>query len=137
MTDADASIVEIDGHEETSGDRHGSKAQRSTLCKKYGPWFVWGQLNAWYKQTVYDPTASLSAERRGTISLPDVECAFAGQRNRYTAKVINISCVEAAYEDQYNNNVQEPSNSLVGPALVLPLVLHVSGTFLNREDHSI
>jgi hypothetical protein len=40
---------------------------------------VWGQLSSWYKQTVYDPSVSLSADRRGTLSLPDIE-------NCYTAK---------------------------------------------------
>jgi hypothetical protein len=41
--------------------------------KKYNAGFLWGQLIFWYKQTIYQPDASLSAERRGTISLPDVE----------------------------------------------------------------
>ncbi|KAG2481828.1 hypothetical protein HYH03_019206, partial [Edaphochlamys debaryana] len=70
--------------------RPGSSAVRlsdpSVLCKRYGPWFMWGQLSGWFKQTVYDPTASLSAERRGTLSLPDVESCY-GTRARYTAKV--------------------------------------------------
>ena len=56
------------------------------LSKKYGPGFLWGQLNGWYKQTVFDPTASLSAERRGTISMPDIEACY-GQRSRYSKKV--------------------------------------------------
>jgi hypothetical protein len=59
---------------------------RTGLAKKYGPWFIWGQMSGWFKQTVYDPTASLSAERRGTISLPDVESAYGGSRARYQAK---------------------------------------------------
>lgn len=63
------------------------------LAKKYGPGFVWGQLNGWYKQTVFDPTASLSAERRGTISLPDVESCYGGSRSRYTLKVRTIACL--------------------------------------------
>ena len=59
-------------------------AARAGLAKKYGPWFIWGQLSGWFKQTVYDPTASLSAERRGTISLPDVESCYGGcARSRY------------------------------------------------------
>ena len=29
----------------------------------------------WFKQTIYEPNASLSADRRGTISLPDLESA--------------------------------------------------------------
>ena len=61
-------------------------AARLGLAKKYGPWFIWGQMSGWFKQTVYDPTASLSAERRGTISLPDVESAYGGSRARYQAK---------------------------------------------------
>ena len=28
----------------------------------------------WYKQTVDKPNASLSADRRGTLSIPDVQC---------------------------------------------------------------
>ena len=45
-----------------------SKAYRST--------FLWGQCTAWFKQTVFDPTASLSADRRGVLSLPDCETAY-------------------------------------------------------------
>jgi [histone H3]-lysine4 N-trimethyltransferase ATXR3 len=48
------------------------------LRKQYRPLYLWGQLNGWFKQTVNDPTASLSAERRGTISLPDIESCFGG-----------------------------------------------------------
>jgi hypothetical protein len=52
----------------------------------YRPLYCWGQLSGWFKQTVNDPTASLSAERRGTLSLPDVESCFAG-KGRYGWKV--------------------------------------------------
>jgi hypothetical protein len=44
--------------------------------KKYRSTFIWGQLTGWFKQTVLDPTASLSADRRGTISLPDVDSCY-------------------------------------------------------------
>ena len=57
------------------------------MAKKYGPGFIWGQLNGWYKQTVFDPTASLSAERRGTISMPDIESCYGSARNRFSMKV--------------------------------------------------
>lgn len=87
---ADAAIVEAEDGVEADNEKVPPKERRGFLYKKYGPWFIWGQLNAWYKQTVYDPTASLSAERRGTISLPDVECTFAGPRSKYTTKVSNI-----------------------------------------------
>lgn len=51
--------------------------------KKYQAGFVWGQLSGWYKQTVSDPSASLSAERRGTISLPDFASCFGKGKNTY------------------------------------------------------
>ena len=54
--------------------------------KKYGALFIWGQLSGWFKQTVYDPTASLSAERRGTLSLPDPDSSYTSLR-QYTVKV--------------------------------------------------
>ncbi|CAL8467814.1 g7352 [Coccomyxa elongata] len=67
--------------------RNGPEKQSKVgLAKRYGAGFVWGQLNGWYKQTVFDPTASLSAERRGTISLPDIESCYGGARSRYTVK---------------------------------------------------
>ena len=36
---------------------------------------------------IYDPTATLSAERRGTLSMPDIDSCSAGTKGRYTAKV--------------------------------------------------
>ena len=42
-------------------------------CKEYDPGYVWGQLIGWFKQTVDKPNASLSADRRGTLSMPDLE----------------------------------------------------------------
>ena len=65
----------------------GGSAGGGGMAKKYGLRYIWGQLTGWHKQTVYDPTASLSAERRGTISLPDLESCSAGAKSRYSAKV--------------------------------------------------
>ena len=55
--------------------------------KRYSQQYIWGQLNGWFKQTVYDPAATLSAERRGTLSLPDVESAYSGSAARYDMRV--------------------------------------------------
>ena len=57
-----------------AGGREAGRALASEMqdVKKYGAGFAWGQLAGWFKQTVLDPTASLSADRRGTLSLPDV-----------------------------------------------------------------
>ncbi len=50
--------------------------------KKYQSGFVWGQMSGWFKQTVAAPDASLSAERRGTLSMPDLMSCF-GKSNKY------------------------------------------------------
>ena len=42
-------------------------------CKEYDSQYIWGQLVGWFKQTVDKPNASLSAERRGVLSVPDLE----------------------------------------------------------------
>lgn len=41
--------------------------------KEYDRSYIWGQLVGWFKQTVDKPNASLSADRRGTLSIPDLE----------------------------------------------------------------
>jgi hypothetical protein len=56
------------------------------LAKKYGPTYAWGQLVTWFKQTIYAPDASLSADRRGTLSLPDPESAYSAAPAAYTTK---------------------------------------------------
>jgi hypothetical protein len=42
-------------------------------CKEYDPSYIWGQLVGWFKQTVDKPNASLSADRRGTITMPEID----------------------------------------------------------------
>jgi len=49
--------------------------------KEYDNAYVWGQLVGWYKQTVGKPNASLSADRRGTLSMPDLESFILNERN--------------------------------------------------------
>lgn len=48
----------------------------ATGQKKYDRMYIWGQLILWFKQTVNKPNASLSAERRGSLAYPDVDCLF-------------------------------------------------------------
>lgn len=61
-------------------------SKNPALRKVYRPTYAWGQLSGWFKQTVNDPTASLSAERRGAISLPDIESAFKQGSTNYLDK---------------------------------------------------
>ncbi|GFR46120.1 hypothetical protein Agub_g7609 [Astrephomene gubernaculifera] len=79
----------------------------AVLSKRYGPWFMWGQLSGWFKQTVYDPTASLSAERRGTLSLPDMESCY-GARSRYTNKdrTAVLRHLESSPDAQWKTSLQ-------------------------------
>ena len=51
-------------------------------CKEYDPSYIWGQLIGWYKQTVDKPNASLSADRRGTLSMPDLESFIVTGKNQ-------------------------------------------------------
>jgi len=77
------------GASENSVDNDGEKSateKEPSIFKKYGAHFIWGQLVMWYKQTVNDPTASLSAERRGSLSLPDIESCYNRNYGSYTSK---------------------------------------------------
>ena len=53
------------------------------LRKKYSPLYIWGQLVTWFKQTIYTPEASLSADRRGALSLPDPEGCYSATPSHY------------------------------------------------------
>ena len=44
--------------------------------RNYSPQFIWGQLISWFKQTVANPHASLSQDRRGTLSFPIMKSSF-------------------------------------------------------------
>ena len=61
-----------------NGAKKASKKQRprDVVAKQYSPEFMWGQLVSWYKQTIYNPSASLSADRRGTFSLPSIDSCY-------------------------------------------------------------
>lgn len=43
------------------------------IRKRYSSQFVWGQLVSWFKQTIVSPEASLSQDRRGTLSYPMIK----------------------------------------------------------------
>ena len=45
-------------------------------CKVYRQQYIWGQIVGWFKQTVNNPEASLSQDRRGTLSYPSFEVSF-------------------------------------------------------------
>ena len=100
--EAGAAAVPVPVEDQVVSGRGPEKQGKATMgmAKKYGAGFIWGQLNGWYKQTVFDPTASLSAERRGTISMPDIESCYGSSRNRYSMKVFlagshSIACQSA------------------------------------------
>lgn len=51
-------------------------SKRKTEQRTYSSQFVWGQLIGWFKQTVANPQASLSQDRRGTLSYPSLLASF-------------------------------------------------------------
>jgi len=65
--------------------------------KEYQAHHIWGQLVGWYKQTVDKPNSSLSADRRGSLSMPDISSFLISAKNqenltsgRQTARKGNI-----------------------------------------------
>ena len=70
-------------------------------AKKYGPNHLWGQLVFWFKQTINEPNASLSADRRGTLSLPDIESASGGSKYGSSTRINMIKTLEEAPEKMW------------------------------------
>ena len=50
--------------------------------KEYQAHHIWGQLVGWYKQTVDKPNSSLSADRRGSLSMPDISSFLISAKNQ-------------------------------------------------------
>ena len=72
--------------------------------KEYENHYLWGQLVGWYKQTVDKPNASLSAERRGTLSYPELESFFVKDDNE---KIFNYPC--GGKENFYSKLIENTS----------------------------
>ena len=68
----------------------------NVMKKRYQPHFTWGQMVSWFKQTIYDPSASLSADRRGCMSLPDPESAYADHKGEYAKKERRVLLAQLA-----------------------------------------
>lgn len=52
------------------GEKGHPNERKEKSKKKYASPFAWGQVASWYKQTIVCPEASLSQDRRGTLSYP-------------------------------------------------------------------
>ena len=57
--------------------------------KKYGTQYVWGQLAFWERQTIEAPDASLSQQRRGTVTLPSIESCYSRSKKSSLNKKYN------------------------------------------------
>lgn len=77
--------------------------------KDYDPTYIWGQLTGWYKQSVDKPNASLSADRRGTLSYPDLE-SFDLQKPIKKSKRPRLKYKN----NEYSYNVDELSDEDIG-----------------------
>jgi len=76
--------VSFEGDSRVTTLAQAGRQPEKILSRMYRGQYCWGQLVSWYKQTIYNPEASLSAERRGTMSLPDPESAY-GRPEAYAA----------------------------------------------------
>ena len=64
-----------------------------SISRMYGEHFVWSQLISWTK-TSADPYSSLSSERSGALSLPDIERLY---DKHYSAQVGTVCVVHRAW----------------------------------------
>lgn len=74
-TEVQVRACDVTGEKKVVGEITAEEQARPiyTGVKEYESSFVWGQLAGWFKQTVDKPNASLSSERRGTLSYPDLD----------------------------------------------------------------
>jgi hypothetical protein len=79
-----ASVIQINQRKHVPNAFRGNR--ELMLRKKYGALYVWGQLVTWFKQSIYSPDSSLSADRRGTLSLPDPESCCSAAPSAYVNK---------------------------------------------------
>jgi hypothetical protein len=61
---------------EITGQAASYNEKKEKTKKKYSSPFVWGQMVSWFKQTIVCPEASLSQDRRGTLSYPLIKSAL-------------------------------------------------------------
>jgi hypothetical protein len=79
--------------------------------KEYDRFYIWGQLVGWFKQTVDKPNASLSAERRGTLSYPEIDSFFVNStRAKHQPRLSNIfNYPYGSRKTFYNKLLDNPS----------------------------
>lgn len=105
------------------------------LRKKYSSFHIQGTLCGWYKQTVEKPAASLSADKRGTLSLACIEIPIEGE---YSAKLRKI-LIDHIREKPHSTwpsrpNVKYPWGNFTNKAKVLGSPMFDSAFF---EDCSM
>jgi hypothetical protein len=93
--------------------------------KEYDGSFIWGQLAGWFKQTVDKPNASLSAERRGTLSYPDLDSFITSKSFSAVKKTCGHGCKRPCCEEDEEPEVSGHKKRGKKPGLypfgVLPL----------------
>ena len=74
-TEVQVRLCDVTGEKRIQGELTADDQAKSCYkgTKEYDSTFILGQLAGWFKQTVDKPNASLSAEKRGTLTYPDLE----------------------------------------------------------------
>jgi len=80
-------------------------------AKSYKGTMLWGQLVGWFKQTVVNPEASLSQDRRGTLSNPVFSGSYVNTTTEYPFQKKPETQVLTARKDFINNLKKKPSNT--------------------------
>ena len=79
--------------------------------KSYKGTVLWGQLVGWFKQTVVNPEASLSQDRRGTLSNPVFSGSFLNFGLEYPFQKKTEMNVIQARDDFFSHLKKKPSYS--------------------------
>lgn len=74
-TEVEVRLCDVTGEKDITEELVAEEQAKPFYCgvKEYDSSFIWGQLAGWFKQTVDKPNASLSAEKRGALSYPDLD----------------------------------------------------------------
>lgn len=91
-----------------------------TLNKKYSALYIQGTMCGWYKQTVEKPAASLSADKRGTMTLACIEMAAEGDYSPKVRKILLDHLRERPHSTWPSRpNVKYPWGNFTNKAKVL------------------
>lgn len=105
-----------------------------SLTKKYSAFHIHGTLCGWYKQTVDKPAASLSADKRGTLSVTCIENPPEGDYNPKIRSVLLEHLKERPFSSwPARSNCKYPWGNFTNKAKILGTPMFDSSFFDDSE----